>query len=93
MPRGYTSGLMTGLALSVGAALLGPLWRPALTRWGRPVAKAAIKQGLVAFEVGRERLAEFGETVEDVVAEAQVELATERLQAAAGTAAATEPAG
>jgi hypothetical protein len=83
MARGYTSGLMTGLALSLAAALLGPLWRPAVSRWGRPVVKAAIKQGLVAYEIGRERLAEFGETVEDVLAEAQVELASEHLQSAA----------
>jgi hypothetical protein len=88
MARGYTSGLMTGLALSLAAALLGPVWRPAVSRWGRPVAKAAIKQGLVAYEIGRERLAEFGETVEDMLAEAQVELATERLQSAAAATAA-----
>ena len=88
MARGYTSGLMTGLALSVAAAFLGPLWRPAVSRWGRPAAKAAIKQGLVAYEIGRERLAELGETVEDVLAEAQVELATERLQSSAAATAA-----
>jgi hypothetical protein len=90
MARGYTSGLMTGLALSMAAALLGPLWRPAVSRWGRPAAKAAIKQGLVAYELGRERLAEFGETVEDVLAEAQVELATERLRSAAAESAARQ---
>ncbi len=94
MARGYTSGLMTGLALSVLAAFLGPLWRPAASRYGRPAAKAAIKQGLVAFEVGRERLAELGETVEDMLAEAKVELATDRMRSAmpgpSGPAAAAE---
>lgn len=80
MARGYASGLMTGLALSIAAAFLGPLWRPAVSRWGRPAAKAAIKQGLIAYEVGRTRLAELGESVEDVLAEAQLELAAERLR-------------
>jgi hypothetical protein len=85
MARTYTSGLVTGLMLSLAAAALAPLWRPAVSRWGRPAAKAAMKQGLVAYEIGRERLAEFGETVEDMLAEAQVELASERVQAAAAT--------
>ena len=84
MARGYASGLVTGLALSLVAAFLGPLWLPAASRWGRPAAKAAIKQGLVAYELGRERLAEVGETVEDLFAEAKIELASERVQAAAG---------
>jgi len=91
MPRAYTSGLLTGLALSLGAALLAPMWRPAVSRWGRPAAKAAIKQGLVAYEVGRERLAELGETLEDILAEAQVELATERLQAGAAAGTSQQP--
>jgi hypothetical protein len=91
MARAYTSGLLTGLALSLGAALLAPLWRPAVSRWGRPAAKAAIKQGLLAYDLGRERLAELGESLEDVVAEAQVELASERMQSAAATSSAHQP--
>lgn len=87
MARGYTSGLMTGLALSLAAAFLGPLWRPAAQRWGRPLAKAAIRQGLLAYETGRERIAELGETVEDLVAEAQTELAAERHVAPSGASA------
>lgn len=80
MAVGYKGGILTGVALSLGAALLGPLWRPALSRYGRPVAKGAVKGGLAAYEVGRGRLAEFGETVQDLVAEAQVERATERMR-------------
>ena len=80
MPRGYKSGLATGLLLSLGAALLEPLWRPALARWGRPTAKHAIKGGLAAYEVARERLAELGEHAQDLLAEAQVERATERVK-------------
>ncbi|MBV8095331.1 MAG: DUF5132 domain-containing protein [Acetobacteraceae bacterium] len=77
MARNYASGLVTGVAISLAVALFTPLWRPALYRWGRPLAKGAVKQGLIAYELGRERVAEMGEAVSDLVAEAQVELATE----------------
>jgi hypothetical protein len=79
MARGYTSGLATGLALGVIAAVLAPLWRPAVSRYGRRAAKTALKQGIVAYELGRDRLAELSETVGDIMAEAQFELATERV--------------
>ena len=77
MARGYTSGVMTGIVVSLAAAALAPVWRPALSRWGRPAVKGAIKQGVVAYTVLRERASEMGETMSDLLAEAQVELATE----------------
>jgi hypothetical protein len=80
MLRGYKSGVLTGLLLSAGAALIGPAWRPALARWGRPMAKGAVKGGLATYEVARGRLAEFGEKAQDLIAEAQIERATERLR-------------
>ena len=75
MARGYTSGLLTGLALSA----VGLLFAPLLSGWGRGAAKTAIKGGLVAYHSGRTRIAELGEQLEDLIAEAQVELATEQL--------------
>lgn len=91
MPRSYGSGILTGVAVSVAAMLLAP----ALSRWGRPLAKEAIKGGLDAYEAGRGRLAEFGEHLEDLVAEAQMERATERLASLDrdGAAAGAGPAG
>ena len=50
MARGYTSGLMTGMAVSLVAAVLAPVWRPAISRWGRPAAKSAIRWGLEAYQ-------------------------------------------
>ncbi len=79
MPRSYGAGLATGIAISVIAAVLAPLWRPAASRYGRQAAKAALKQSMVAFELGRDRLAEVSETVADMMAEAQVELAADRV--------------
>ena len=84
MARGYTSGLMTGMAVSLVAAVLAPVWRPAISRWGRPAAKSAIRWGLEAYKSGREKLAQFSETMEDIAAEAQVERAVERLRGVPG---------
>jgi hypothetical protein len=79
MARSYTSGLATGLVFSAVLALLGPLWRPALARWGRPAAKGAIKVGFTACDVMRARLAELGEQGQDLMAEVQLERATHRV--------------
>ena len=84
----FTGGLLTGLALGLGAVALAP----ALGRWTRPAAKAAIRAGLVAFERARERLAELGETVEDLTAEVTAEMAAERDATAAPRDTAAEPA-
>ena len=79
MARGFRSGLATGLLLSAGAALLSPVWQPLLARWGRPVAKNAVRGGIAAYEVARGRIAELGEKAQDLVAEVQVERTAERL--------------
>ena len=91
MARGYKGGLATGLALSAAAAVLAPLWQPVLARWGRPAAKGALKGGLAAYEVTRGRLAELGEKTQDLLAEAQIERAAERMRASGPHAPATEP--
>jgi hypothetical protein len=78
MARAYAGGVLTGVVVSLAAAALAPAWRPALARWGRPALKGAFKQGIVAYSVLRERAAEMGETMSDLLAEAQVELALEK---------------
>lgn len=78
MARAYAGGVLTGIVVSLAAAALAPAWRPALSRWGRPAVKGAMKQGIVAYATLRERAAEMGETMSDLMAEAQVELAVER---------------
>ena len=85
MAASYKSGVATGVALSAVAILLGPLWRPVLARWGRPVAKEAIKGGLAAYELARLRWAELGEQAEDLVAEAQMERAQGLRESGAGS--------
>jgi hypothetical protein len=63
-----------GAAIGLGAAILTPLLVPLFGRAMRPVAKAVIKAGIVAYEKGRENFAELGELVEDAVAEAHAEM-------------------
>ncbi len=67
------------LGVGIGMAALAVLRgvTPAFRGAGRPLAKATIKGGLVLFEKGREKAAQFGEVFEDLVAEARAELEQE----------------
>lgn len=63
-----------GIALGVGAVVLAPF----LARSLKPVAKATIKGATIAYEKTKGIVAEAGEVFEDLVAEAQAELAEEQ---------------
>lgn len=67
-----------GLAIGMGAALIGLAAIPALIIAGRPVARVAIKSGILALEKGREAMAIASESLDDLVAEVRSELVTER---------------
>jgi Protein of unknown function (DUF5132) len=62
--------IVTGLAIGIGAAFLAPLALPVL----RPVAKTALKAGLVAYDQARVAVAEMNERASDLVAEARSEM-------------------
>jgi hypothetical protein len=83
----FRNNLMTGIAVGAAVVVLGPILAPAVARMARPMAKTAMKAGLVAIERGRETIAELGEVAEDVLAEARAELAEEREVMAAAAAA------
>ena len=89
---------VTGIFVGIGAAVLAPAVLPVLASIARPLAKAAIKGGIMLYDKGKEAVAEAGELVEDLVAEAKAELSDEQqamtatAAAAAGTAAAAETA-
>jgi hypothetical protein len=68
----------TGLAVGIGAAILAPIVIPVLTQVGKPLTKAAVKQGILAYEKGKEFFAEATEVFEDIVAEAKAELAEDQ---------------
>ncbi len=69
------SNIISGLAIGIGSAIIAPMVTPALSRAAKPLAKAAIKGGLMLFETGKEKLAEAYEVVDDLLAEARAELA------------------
>ncbi|MGK7875340.1 MAG: DUF5132 domain-containing protein [Xenococcaceae cyanobacterium] len=75
-----------GIAAGIGAVVLTPFLIPVVAKVGKPIAKAAIKGGIVAYEKGKGFITETGEVFEDLVAEAKVELAEEQSQKAIGSA-------
>lgn len=84
----FKGNIVTALAIGVG----GVIFVPIIARVAKPVAKMAIKGGLVAYNKGREAVHEAGEVVGDLVAEIKSErhaAADEPLLAAAGAAGAT----
>ncbi len=72
--NGWKGNILGGLAIGIGSAILGPVVIPILSRTAKPLAKGAIKGGLLLFEKGKEKLAEAQEVVEDLMAEARSEL-------------------
>ena len=67
----FKGNLVTGLAIGIGAVLLGPMVVQTVGSVLRPTAKAVIKGGMVFY---RETLGEIGEMASDLVAEAKAEL-------------------
>ncbi len=60
----------------IAAIVLLPVLIPvAAGKVGKPLAKATIKGGIVLYEKGKGVIAEVGETLEDIVAEAKAEMA------------------
>lgn len=82
------SDVAKGFAIGAGLVLLVPLAVVTLAPLARPVLRQALKSSLLAYEKGREVLAEWGETLEDVTAEVQAELREARMAEATGESAA-----
>ncbi|MDJ0576821.1 MAG: DUF5132 domain-containing protein [Xenococcaceae cyanobacterium MO_234.B1] len=67
----------------IAAIVLLPVLVPvAAGKLGKPLAKATIKGGIVLYEKGKGVIAEVGETLEDIVAEAKAELAETQVESA-----------
>lgn len=82
--------ILGGLAIGIGAAIVGPVVLPVLAGIAKPLAKGAIKSGLLLFEKGKETVAEMSEVLEDIVAEAKAEIEEAHQQAATVTTQAGE---
>ena len=77
----FNNGFKIGgsFAIGIGAAFLAPIVVPAIAGIIRPVAKAAIKGGMLAYEKVRVAGAETIENFEDLVAEAKAEIYEEQV--------------
>ena len=72
----------------IAAIVLLPVLVPvAAGQLGKPLAKATIKGGIVLYEKGKGVIAEVGETLEDIVAEAKAELAETQVESLEASAA------
>jgi len=71
-------GFLLGATVSVGAVMLVPGVATALGRAGRPLARAAMRTGAVAYDEFRAAAAETYEQVEDIVAEVREEMHEKR---------------
>lgn len=79
--NGLKGNILTGLAIGIGASVLAPAVIPVLANVVKPLAKAALKGGIVLYEKGLETFAETKEVVEDLIAEAKSELAEAKAHA------------
>lgn len=73
----FKGNIVAMLGIGIVAAVLIPIALPAVARAAKPFAKALVKSGIIVFEKGREAVAELGEVMEDVVAEAKAEIEQE----------------
>ncbi|MCS6878938.1 MAG: DUF5132 domain-containing protein [Geminicoccaceae bacterium] len=80
--------LLTGLVVGAATLALAPVLLPAIARVGRPIAKAAIKGVILAWQTTQETVAELAEAAEDMLAEARAELEQETAEQAGGPGAA-----
>jgi hypothetical protein len=72
------NGLNVGsLAVGAGVILLAPVVLPVVGAVLKPLAKAVIKGGIMAYEGAKVSVAETKETIEDLAAEAKTEISRE----------------
>jgi hypothetical protein len=69
---------MGSLAMGAGVVLLAPVIIPVVGSILKPVAKAVIKGGLLAYEGAKVSVAETKETLEDLAAEAKSEMSEDK---------------
>lgn len=75
----FNGGLSVGsLAVGAGVVLLAPVVIPVIGAILKPMAKAAIKGGLLAYEGAKLSIAETREAIEDLTAEAKAEMSQEK---------------
>lgn len=75
LKKAYQQNPNRTLAIGVGAVVLTPILIPLL----KPVAKATVKTGVILYQKTKGSLAEAGEVMGDIIAEAKAEVAAEQM--------------
>lgn len=70
-----SKSLFSSPILVIGAVLMAPTLVPALGSALRPLAKAVVKTGITMYDSAKELVAEVGDDMNDMVAEARAEMA------------------
>jgi hypothetical protein len=73
--NGFNGFNVGSLAIGAGVVLLAPVIIPVVGSILKPLTKAVIKGGLLAYEGAKVSIAETKETFEDIAAEAKSEIA------------------
>jgi hypothetical protein len=81
----FRNNVVTGVTAALAVSIL----LPAVKKSGRPIAKSLIKGGMALYEASREKVAQAGETMEDLIAEVRAEEMEKQLAAANAAAAST----
>ncbi|MGQ4648235.1 DUF5132 domain-containing protein [Lyngbya aestuarii] len=71
-----------GLFIGVGAVILAPIFGPTLAKVGKPLAKSAMKAGIIAYGKSKVIFAEAGEAFQELLAESKAELAGDEINKA-----------
>jgi len=87
----FKSNVIAVLGIGIVAAVLVPIALPVVARAAKPFTKALVKSGIIVYEKGREAVAELGEVMEDVIAEAKAEIEQEHVAQAVVPAQAMVP--
>ena len=74
LKKAYQANPNRTLAIGVGALVLTPIVIPLL----KPVAKATVKTGVILYQKTKGSLAEAGEVMGDIIAEAKAEVIAEQ---------------
>lgn len=70
-----------GFAIGVAAAWVAPVVLPVIASAAKPLGRAALRTAIMAYEKGRETVAEINEVIDDIVAEVRADLEARALGA------------
>ncbi|MDJ0579337.1 DUF5132 domain-containing protein [Crocosphaera sp.] len=76
LKKAYQENPNRTLAIGIGALVLTPIVIPLL----KPVAKATVKTGVILYQKTKGTLAEAGEVMGDIIAEAKAEVLAEQAE-------------